>query len=100
MKKPAKALTSILLTVLFAVSVFTPAAGAQELNQLTDLPAIHITLDDNKNVNSITKNERLPATVSVRAEGYDDITGVPITIKGRGNSTWTLPKKPYQIKFD
>lgn len=24
---------------------------------------------------------------------------LPITIKGRGNSTWTFPKKPYTIKF-
>jgi len=24
----------------------------------------------------------------------------PIKIRGRGNFTWTLPKKPYQLKFD
>lgn len=30
---------------------------------------------------------------------YDDVTA-DVNIRGRGNSTWTYPKKPYRLKFD
>ena len=31
---------------------------------------------------------------------FDDIDMTSILIRGRGNSTWFNPKRPYQIKFD
>ena len=31
---------------------------------------------------------------------FDDIDGVQLSIRGRGNSTWEYEKKPYNIKFD
>ncbi len=30
---------------------------------------------------------------------FDDIEGVEVAIRGRGNSTWGYPKKPYALKF-
>ncbi|HTE00996.1 MAG TPA: CotH kinase family protein [Mucilaginibacter sp.] len=29
-----------------------------------------------------------------------DITSIDLQIKGRGNSTWDMPKKPYRLKFN
>ena len=34
-----------------------------------------------------------------RQKKYDDFTGTA-QIRGRGNSTWTFPKKPYRFKLD
>lgn len=31
---------------------------------------------------------------------FEDIDGVQLSIRGRGNSTWGYEKKPYNIKFD
>lgn len=31
---------------------------------------------------------------------YDDLPSAEMKIRGRGNSTWNMPKKPYQIKLD
>lgn len=31
---------------------------------------------------------------------FEDIDGVKLSIRGRGNSTWGYEKKPYNIKFD
>lgn len=105
MKQNCKRILSIVL-----VLVLTFAAGqcgwvsiAEEQNypQLTNLPTLYITLDNGAAQGDITKDgEQLPGVVSLSAEGYEAIVDAPITIKGRGNSTWQLPKKPYQIKFD
>ena len=39
-------------------------------------------------------NMEIPAGLTVEANGNTEIT-----IKGRGNSTWNQPKRPYAIKF-
>lgn len=92
------------ITLLLCLCMLLPTASvyiqAAELKQVTNLPTLYITLDNGVAASSITKDQNLPATFSMRAEGFDDITDASITIKGRGNSTWQLPKKPYQIKFD
>ncbi len=78
-------------------------ALAQELSpqQLTNLPTLYIDLDNGADQSEITKDgEQLPGVVNFVAKGYEPIVDAPITIKGRGNSTWGLPKKPYQIKFE
>ena len=91
---------------LLCLCTLLPTAGmvstvaADTPTQVTNLPTLYITLDNGVSPSSITKDENLPATFSMRAEGYDDITDAAISIKGRCNSTWQLPKKPYQIKFE
>ena len=64
------------------------------------LPTLSITLEKGTQVYEITKEEQTPATFSMTGQGLEPMENLPITIKGRGNSTWKLPKKPYQIKFD
>lgn len=67
----------------------------------TGLPIVVVTgvnASDIKKVNGEFTEHQV--TVSVLGNGeYADITGATATIKGRGNSTWNWPKKPYKIKF-
>lgn len=68
---------------------------------VSDLPVIYIDIENNQEV--IEKDVYLNADIkmsgnknypqSVYYEGKTEI-------KGRGNSTWELPKKPYRLKLD
>lgn len=63
------------------------------------LPIVRVDTDGYVPV--ITKGTKLRMTASLdpNGSGHAAVSGVG-EIKGRGNSTWTKPKKPYQIKFD
>lgn len=76
---------------LFSVS------SAQEYVQRTNLPTIYI---ETYNKQAITSKENyIYATMY-----YVDESGIQqydsLQIRGRGNSTWNLAKKPYRIKFN
>jgi len=64
----------------------------------TGLPTIYIMAEGSVN----SKETYVPATLMVRgAGGYEDLpVTAPCSIRGRGNTTWTWPKKPYQIKLE
>lgn len=63
------------------------------------IPQLTITTDEP--VNEITsKDDYLTGTLTVDGKGvFEDYTG-KTEIKGRGNSTWGYPKKPYRLKLD
>ena len=69
-------------------------------SQLTTVPTIFINTENGVGVTS--KDDYVNAYVTVRgAENEEDnITEVLTEIKGRGNSTWGMAKKPYRLKFD
>lgn len=73
-----------------------------ELMAFTGLPIVYINTEGGKDVTS--KEEYLNATIRIvedvytRASGY--VLESEVKIKGRGNTTWTLPKKPYKLKFE
>ncbi|MBQ0070539.1 MAG: CotH kinase family protein [Spirochaetales bacterium] len=71
-----------------------------DIVKASGFPVVSIHLED-RNA-TITKTEKLPATIRVQWEGQEDQEfSSPITIKGRGNSTWDLMrKKSYTISFD
>ncbi len=68
--------------------------------QLTDIPTIFINTVNGVGVTS--KDDYVEAYVTVRGakNAEDNITEVLTEIKGRGNSTWGMAKKPYRLKFD
>ncbi|MEG1999509.1 MAG: hypothetical protein RR015_05800, partial [Bacteroidales bacterium] len=68
--------------------------------QLTDIPTIFINTENGTEINS--KENYIKATVTVRgaAKSKDNITDITAEIKGRGNSTWGMAKKPYRLKFN
>lgn len=66
----------------------------------TNVPSIHIVTDPP--VDEITsKEEYLKGSFALEGMGrFEDMSGVSVKIKGRGNTTWGYPKKPYRLKFD
>lgn len=64
------------------------------------LPHIYFELDDpnaGPNLGGANKKIKFPATMTIDGKGvYEDFEG-PIDLRGRGNSTWLMPKKPYKI---
>lgn len=61
------------------------------------VPHLYIETEGGAPIDS--KEVRVPGTIVIDGMGeYDDYSG-QMEIKGRGNSTWAQPKKPYQIKL-
>ncbi|MDE5940706.1 MAG: CotH kinase family protein [Muribaculaceae bacterium] len=83
---------------LAALSALVPAACmADDYPQLSDLPTVYVETENNAPITS--KEDYIRATLR-----YVDADGIKVYdalgIRGRGNSTWGLEKKPYRIKFD
>ena len=68
----------------------------------TGLPIVYIETENSAPV--VSKDEYLKARIriveDIETKGPGDIFESSVKIKGRGNSTWTMPKKPYKLKFD
>ena len=68
----------------------------------TGIPVITINTENRANITS--KDKYINATINIvedittRASG--DVFESSVKIKGRGNTTWYQPKKPYKLKFD
>ncbi|MDE5839738.1 MAG: CotH kinase family protein [Muribaculaceae bacterium] len=84
-------------TLILSALSFSSAVFAQNYPQKSNLPTIYIETENHQAINS--KETYLKATlryVDANGEKFYDALG----IRGRGNSTWRLAKKPYRIKFD
>jgi hypothetical protein len=69
-----------------------------KVNWQSVLPHIYIQTTNNAPI--ISKDNYLTATLTIDGKGgYSDIN-TSTAIKGRGNSTWGYPKKPYRLKLD
>lgn len=62
-----------------------------------NVPRIDINIDGGAEV--IEKDTYLNASISIDGGGIFPDFSDRVTIKGRGNSTWNYPKKPYRLKF-
>ncbi|MCR5274491.1 MAG: CotH kinase family protein [Clostridiales bacterium] len=65
----------------------------------SNLPVIYINTENGQGITN--KTTYIPATMEIRnsEDPTKDYSGT-IQIKGRGNSSWIWPKKPYKIKLD
>ena len=72
----------------------------EQLARLQNVPHIYI---DTKNVPINSKENYVEGTITVRDSEklYSDVEEftAPMGIRGRGNSTWTFPKKPWKVKL-
>ena len=85
----------IFAAILLLISYETKA---QLTTQLTNLPTLYITTSEEKPI--VSKDEYLPGTLTIAAPtGTVGAYSGPIEIRGRGNSTWQMEKKPYRIKL-
>lgn len=65
---------------------------------LSAIPELTITTTDPSIAEIPSKDYYLEGTLAVNGRGgYEDYTG-KTEVKGRGNSTWGYPKKPYRLK--
>ena len=65
----------------------------------TGLATLYLDTENGYAIRS--KTEFIAATLNIRSEGGAyDMTDVACSVRGRGNTTWEWPKKPYLIKLD
>ena len=72
------------------------------VKSFTGLPVVYI---DTENKAAITSRDvyvdgRIRIVEDIETRGAGDVFESAVKIKGRGNSTWGFPKKPYKIKFE
>lgn len=84
-------LTTFLLLVAVAVFGY---GQSEKYVQKTNIPTIYIETDGSEPVTS--KTEYIKATM-IYVSGTDTVRYNSMKIRGRGNSTWGLAKKPYRI---
>lgn len=87
----------ICLYILFSIfSLVATAQSSVDYPKLTNIPTVYIETFGNMSITS--KTEYIYANMV-----YVGDTGIvrydSLKIRGRGNSTWGLAKKPYRIKF-
>ncbi|MBK7099895.1 MAG: CotH kinase family protein [Sphingobacteriales bacterium] len=69
-----------------------------KINWNDSLPLIAMNTEGNVSVNS--KESYVKANITIDGKGVFSNYSGATQIKGRGNSTWALPKKPYRLKLD
>ena len=72
------------------------------VHSYTGLPIMTITTDGLKEVTSkdVYIGAKLVLQEDVKTRAAGDVVESRVNIKGRGNSSWKFPKKPYRLKFD
>ncbi|WP_293299186.1 CotH kinase family protein [Pedobacter sp. UBA4863] len=61
----------------------------------------HIYIETAENAEIVSKDDYINGTVHIKGNAVNaDLVASTMRIKGRGNSTWNKPKKPYRIKLD
>lgn len=70
-----------------------------DLTKFTGLPIIYIATDGGSAIES--KEDYIEGIVSLDGGRYNqNLSATDMKIRGRGNSTWGHPKKPFQMKLD
>lgn len=93
----------LLLAVLFLYPSCTDTADDVKIDtpveeEVAKIP--HIYIDTDGGVPIVEKKVYIDANIRiVGGNSYDDFEG-RASIRGRGNSTWNMPKKPYRFKLD
>src|SRR5690625_4587252 len=88
------------LIVLTFIIVILSSCSKQETNNKMN-ESIPNLIIHTKNGNDITSKENyLDADLRVENANGFSLTIDNMRIRGRGNSTWGYPKKPYRLKFD
>lgn len=85
------------LAFIIIIAGFSALMRAQRYERLTNLP--HVYIETFNRVPITSKVNYVYATMHYVDEQDVVTTYDSMEIRGRGNSTWNLPKKPYRIKF-
>ena len=68
------------------------------LTDSADVPCIYINTEDGESISSKTEFKNAEITIDGR-NIFPSMDATAVQIKGRGNSSWGWPKKPYRLKF-
>ncbi len=79
-----------------------PVNNVTETEQETKIPIVTIETENHARIQDKTNYVNCTVKISDEDKIYTDGTtfSAPGRIRGRGNSTWDMPKKPYKIKLD
>lgn len=71
-------------------------------NFIGAIPVLHLTTDDRKDVTSkeVYQTGTIKITNPDRTFWATEEWSATMNIRGRGNSTWGMPKKPYKVKLN
>lgn len=87
------------VTAIGMFIAMTAMSSTDELYpQLSDLPTVYIETENSVEIPAKTE-PYVNATLRI-VDGEEVTLYDALGIRGRGNSTWNLAKKPYRIKFD
>lgn len=87
----------ILCCLVLVVSPLAFVGVQAAVNQLTNLPSLYINTKDGKAITS--KDVYLEAYLEMAATDTTGLYNDTAQIRGRGNSSWGLAKKPYRLKL-
>lgn len=65
-------------------------------NEIVKLPRVDLFTENNRPI--LDKENYIKSTFTLEDKGFK--TEYEVNVKGRGNSTWDMVKKPYALKFD
>lgn len=82
---------------LIALLLVCASGWSQTYKRLTNLPHVYIETEGRKSITS--KSTYIYATMHYVDEQDSIAVFDSMQIRGRGNSTWNMSKKPYRIKF-
>jgi len=69
-----------------------------DVAKFTGLPIIYLSIDGGSNIES--KDDYVEGNIWIDGgRNFEDFSNSRMEIRGRGNSTWGHPKKPYQMKL-
>ncbi len=87
------------IPVLFVIlTVFSCTKDTSSHTEELPIPILAIQLEDS--IENISKYKYISGTCNINGMGEHDDLSATIEIRGRGNSTWSFPKKPFQLKFE
>lgn len=81
-------------------SMILPIDSIFEISTRDNVPVLYIST--NQPIDEVPDKETyLDASISYcPSDGLTDSLSAKVSIKGRGNTTWEMPKKPYRLKFE
>ena len=86
--------------LLFFCCVFIGCSVNEPVNNNeynVELPTISV--QTNTDLEYLSKEEYSSGTIHIDDNEYE-LQQTPIELRGRGNTTWSFPKKPFQLKFE
>ena len=76
---------------------YQSAGSNTQLTQLTNLPTVSIQTVNNQDITS--RDEYIQGIITIVSNSGQKVFSDSLSIRGRGNASWSFPKKPYRIKL-